>query len=62
MMPSTDLLIMHPLVIVKPGDIIETWCPVQMDRTPHAYNPHAKVPLVCLTCHPEKDPRKAGEK
>jgi hypothetical protein len=61
-MTAAPVLFTHPLVPpLRPGDIVYTWCCHQWDRTEHVYDPHAKVPLTCLVCHPEKDPRKEGE-
>lgn len=43
---------------IQPGDITETWCSLHLDRTDHLWTGSK---LICLECHPEKDPRKEGE-
>jgi hypothetical protein len=48
----------HPLVILRPGDVTWGWCSkcgTQQDKLYTGYS------LVCLQCHPEKDPRKANQ-
>lgn len=53
----------HPLApVLRPGDIVWTWCSQSGDRERHIYRPGTIKPLTCLHCHPELDPEKEGEK
>ena len=47
----------HPLAVVKPGDILWTWCSKYGDRFDHVYQPGKMPPLKCLCplCNPEKE-------
>ena len=52
---TTAALFTHPLVILRPGDVTWGWCSkcgTQQDKLYTGYS------LICLTCHPDKDPRK----
>lgn len=51
---------MTATVILTKKSIIWTWCKKCMVRTEHVYDPSKKIPLACLKCHPEKDPRSPG--
>ena len=48
----------HPLDPVRPGDIRMTWCSRHWDRTDHLWTGYQ---LICLLCHPERDPRREIE-
>jgi hypothetical protein len=36
--------------ILRPGEIINTWCRVCGHSTPHIYQPQAWPPLKCTQC------------
>ncbi len=38
---------------IKAGDILWSWCSVDMVRTDHLWTGHK---LICLECHPEYKP------
>jgi len=45
--------------VLQPGEVIETWCRHHGNngkRTRHLYQSPDYPALVCLECHPEKDP------
>ena len=46
----------HPLMILRPGDVTDTWCRHHGRLIPHLYQPGKTPPLVCLMCHPELIP------
>lgn len=54
----------HPLVSIRPGDHIWTWCQAAMDRTDHLYQPDKSPPLKCLCskCNPPSDEQGSGDK
>ncbi len=38
------------------GEVVNTWCSKCGHATPHLYQSPDYPALVCLECHPEKDP------
>ena len=48
-------------MIVRPGDIIESWCSKCGHATPHVYQPDEFCKLRCLTC-PEQEKKQEEKK
>lgn len=54
-MPSSSP-IAHPLVVMRPGMLVWTWCSKCMQRTDHRYQPGTKTPLKCVECEKAEQP------
>ena len=52
---AKNKIVPHPLVRIKPGDIVWTWCGKCMDRTDHIYCPGEASEYQCTRCRERRD-------
>ena len=52
------LFVPNPMLNLHPGDVTEAWCSKSGDRERKLYTGYS---LVCLHCHPERDPERKTE-
>jgi hypothetical protein len=58
--PTLDTILRpDPRLLLRPGDVTDTWCSQHGRLIPHLWDGHA---LTCLICHPERDPEREESK